>query len=105
MTHNFYSDLSNDFSQLLETEIDYNVVIQVGQNPEASKRFADAKMPGREISALAEERTKVQVGELKDELKRREAEAAELKKREAEEQKKKEFIILVTKLFVPFTLT
>src|SRR5436305_1608283 len=47
MTYNFHSDLSNDINQLLEAEIDYNVVIKVGQNPSEP----DSKAPGQELSA------------------------------------------------------
>ena len=44
MSYNFHSDLTNDFSQLLKTKIDYNVVIQVGKDPKAS----ETKMPEQE---------------------------------------------------------
>jgi hypothetical protein len=44
MTYDFHLDLSSDFSQLLETEIDYNVIIQVGKDSNAS----NTKFPGQE---------------------------------------------------------
>src|SRR4051794_19241474 len=45
MAYNFHSDLSNDFSQLLETKIDYNVVILVGKDFNASKIPKQEKSP------------------------------------------------------------
>src|SRR4051812_36907292 len=68
MTYNFHSDLSIDFSQLLETEIDYNVVIQVGKAPEESKDeipghekppIPPKKVPGQEKPMPTEKRTKM----------------------------------------------
>src|SRR5688572_13743253 len=96
MTYNFHSNLSNDFSQLLEAEIDYNVVIQVGKDPKATKaKFSGQekppvptrklpeqekpipteehnKTPGRERSAsmlLQKEQEAIQAFEVHEELK------------------------------------
>ena len=49
MTYNFHS---NDISQLLGTEIDYNVVIKVGQNPSEP----DSKAPGKEFPQLPDKK-------------------------------------------------
>ena len=52
MMYNFHSDLSNDISQLLGIEIDYNVVIKVGQIPSEP----DTKVPGQEFPPLPEKK-------------------------------------------------
>src|SRR5688572_26594565 len=56
MSYNLHSDLSNDISQLLEYGIDYNVVVQVGQDFEASNGQEEPvltnKVPGREEPML-----------------------------------------------------
>ncbi|CAI2190097.1 3536_t:CDS:2, partial [Funneliformis geosporum] len=42
MSYNFHSDLLKDFYQLLQTEIDYNVVIQVGKS-NSDEKHVDVK--------------------------------------------------------------
>ncbi|CAG8701610.1 9526_t:CDS:1, partial [Funneliformis mosseae] len=42
MSYNFHSDLLKDFYQLLKTEIDYNVVIQVGKT-NSDEKHVDVK--------------------------------------------------------------